>query len=86
VGCSGWVEVIVKLLLGSGKADPDFLDSDRRTPLSWAAANGNQLVVRSFLVEHHNHVGSEGPVDSPYVILRNNALLANVSCLSVMEP
>jgi ankyrin repeat protein len=40
---------VVKLLLGSGKANPDFTDKDGRTPLSWAARVGHEVVVKLLL-------------------------------------
>ena len=40
---------ILRLLLVNHKADPDTEDSFLRTPLSWAAANGHEAVVRLLL-------------------------------------
>jgi ankyrin repeat protein len=38
--------LVVKLLLDTGKADPDSMDSDGRTPLWWATKYGFEAVVK----------------------------------------
>ena len=40
---------VVKLLLETGKANPDLTDWSGRTPLSWAAENGHEVVVKLLL-------------------------------------
>ena len=39
-------EGVVKLLLGHPDVDPNSVDNDGQTPLSWAAASGHEGVVR----------------------------------------
>ena len=51
---NGHVE-IARLLLSTGRVNPDLPDRNGRTPLSWAAEHGHHLVV-GLLLEH-------GPVD-----------------------
>ncbi|KAJ5932852.1 hypothetical protein N7516_007341 [Penicillium verrucosum] len=40
---------VVKMLLDTGKVDPDSKDKDGRSPLSWAAQNGDGTVVKMIL-------------------------------------
>ncbi|KAM0130917.1 hypothetical protein ACHAP3_007144 [Botrytis cinerea] len=42
-------EKVVKLLLDTGKVNPDWKDCDNRTPLYWAANNGHEKVVKLLL-------------------------------------
>ncbi|KAF5699263.1 ACB 4-hydroxyacetophenone monooxygenase [Fusarium mundagurra] len=42
-------KAVVKLLLGTGKVDPDARDIDNRTPLSLAAGNGHEAIVKLLL-------------------------------------
>jgi ankyrin repeat protein len=37
---------VVKLLLAQDGVDPDSKDTSGRTPLSWAAENGHEAVVK----------------------------------------
>ncbi|KAK4232662.1 ankyrin repeat-containing domain protein, partial [Achaetomium macrosporum] len=37
------------LLLGTGKVDVNATDNNGRTPLSWAAGNGHEAVVKLLL-------------------------------------
>ncbi|KAL2808196.1 hypothetical protein BJX63DRAFT_42789 [Aspergillus granulosus] len=45
------LEGVVKLLLETGKVDPDSKDSNSRTPLSLAAENGHEAAVVKLLLE-----------------------------------
>ena len=40
------LEFVVRLLLMKNEIDPDSLDEDGRTSLSWAARNGHEAVVK----------------------------------------
>jgi len=40
---------VVKLLLAENSVDPDFKDNNGRTPLSYAASNGQEAVVKLLL-------------------------------------
>lgn len=40
------LDAVAKLLLETGKVDVDSRDSDGQTPLSWAAENGREAVVK----------------------------------------
>lgn len=42
-------EAVVRLLLATGRVDPDSKDGLRQTPLSWAAGQGHKAVVRLLL-------------------------------------
>ena len=41
----------MKLLLGKDGVDPDSKDTRSRTPLSWAAGNGHEAVVKLLLAK-----------------------------------
>jgi ankyrin repeat protein len=40
---------MIELLLETGKADVNSKDGDGRTPLSWAAVNGHEAVIKLLL-------------------------------------
>ncbi|KAF5554458.1 ACB 4-hydroxyacetophenone monooxygenase [Fusarium napiforme] len=44
-----WYEAVVRLLLGTGKVDPDAPDVDKQTPLWRAAKSGNSNIVKLLL-------------------------------------
>jgi ankyrin repeat protein len=39
-------EAVVKLLLETGKVEVDSKDKNGLTPLSWAAENGHEVIVK----------------------------------------
>jgi len=51
---------VVKLLLETGKVDVDSQGKDGRTPLSWAAAGGHEVVVKLLLETGKVDVDSKG--------------------------
>jgi ankyrin repeat protein len=53
--------VVVKQLLDTGKVDPDAMDNDGWTSMSWAAGNGNTNVLRSLLSTGRANADARGP-------------------------
>jgi ankyrin repeat protein len=67
----------MKLLLAKNSVDPDSKNNNNRTPLSWAAANGRETVIKLFLVNNNVNPDSDntkyGHISLSYAVSKGHS-------------